>query len=370
MNLKTNELINLKYMMKVISTATWLMLLILAGCSDASPYAEEPSAQERTITLNLDITTRADELLPDNSEPDIIRLWIFDENDNFITYVVSSQNVWTPVGAEGIDIKTTLQTEIEAENIDVNQSFKIYLLLNQPYTDDGKGSTVPVDFSDVKTLDELKGKMFVLTEYKGDNKVPMTGEGTANFSSVEGNKIIFKAFINATRCVAKLGIYCTKSNSASTLEIKQITLVNIPNKGYLFEAPVDNQIKYTDTTLSFKGNIDKFYTDAFPNNFEEFEKIEKTSFTQVYYDYLQENLKGNEDIQIVDDEIAGDERYYIKLEYTLNEVDDKKIIYLSQMKRNLLSKIYIRINDAITVDDIYCQVNSWTEHTMDVPPFE
>lgn len=370
MNLTTNELINLKYMMKVLSIATWLMLLILAGCSDASPYAEEPSAQERTITLNLDITTRADELLPDNSEPDIIRLWIFDNNENLITYVVSSQNVWTPVGTDGIDIKTTLQTEIEAENIDVKQSFKIYLLLNQPYTDDGKGSTAPVDFSDVKTLDELKGKMFVLTEYKGDNKVPMTGEDTAEFSSVEGNKIIFKALINATRCVAKLGIYCTKSNSASTLEIKQITLGNIPNKGYLFEAPVDNQIKYTDTTLSFKGNIDKFYTDAFPNNFEEFEKIEETSFTQVYYDYLQENLKGNEDIQIVDDEIAGDERYYIKLEYTLNEVDDKKIIYLSQMKRNLLSKIYIRINDAITVDDIYCQVNSWTTHEMEVPPFE
>lgn len=90
----------------------------------------------------------------------------------------------------------------------------------------------------------------------------------------------------------------------------------------------------------------------------------------MYYDYLQENLNGDEDIQIVDNEIADNKRYYIKLEYTLNGLDDEKIIYLSQMKRNLLSKIYIRINDAITVDDICCQVNSWTEHIMDVPPFE
>lgn len=351
---------------KVISMVTWLMLLILAGCGDASPYAEEPSAEKRTVTLNLDITTRADNLPLDNSEPDIIRLWIFDNNENLITYVVSSQNVWTPVGTNGIDIKTTLQTEIEADDINKNSSFKIYLVLNQPF----ENNTTPVDFTNVNSIDELKQQMFVLTEYGGDNKVPMTGEGTAKFLSVEGNKIIFDASINATRCVAKLGIYCTKSNSASTLVIKQITLGNIPNKGYLFEAPVDNPITYTYTTLSFTDDIDKFYTDAFPNNFEEFEKIEETSFTQVYYDYLQENLNGDEDIQIVDDEIAGDERYYIKLEYTLNGVDDKKIIYLSQMKRNLLSKIYIRINDAITVDDICCQVNSWTEHTMEVPAFE
>lgn len=349
---------------KVISMVTWLMLLILAGCGDASPYAEESSAEKRTVTLNLDITTRADNLPLDNSEPDIIRLWICDELDHIITSIVSSQNVWTP-GTNGIDITTTLQTEIEADDINKNSSFKIYLVLNQPF----ENNTTPVDFTNVK-IEDLKKKTFVLTEYGDDNKVPMTGEGTAKFSSVEGNKIIFDASINATRCVAKLGIYCTKSNSASTLVIKQITLGNIPNKGYLFEAPVDNPITYTYTTLSFTDDIDKFYTDAFPNNFEEFEKIEETSFTQVYYDYLQENLNGDEDIQIVDDEIAGDERYYIKLEYTLNGVDDKKIIYLSQMKRNLLSKIYIRINDAITVDDICCQVNSWTEHTMDVPAFE
>lgn len=73
--------------------------------------------------------------------------------------------------------------------------------------------------------------MFVLTEYKGDNKVPMTGEGTTTFPSVEGNKIIFDASINATRCVAKLGIYCTKGNLSSTLTINQVTLSKVPDKG-------------------------------------------------------------------------------------------------------------------------------------------
>lgn len=377
MNLKTNEQINLKYMMKVISIATWLMLLILAGCSDASPYAEGPSAQERTITLNLDITTRADELLPDNSEPDIIQLWIFDNNENLITYVVSSQNVWTPVGAEGKDIKTTLQAEIEAENIDVNQSFKIYLLLNQPYTDDGEGSTAPVDFSDVKTLDELKGKMFVLTEYKGDNKVPMTGEDTAEFSSVEGNKIIFDASINATRCVAKLGIYCTKENTSpsSTLTINQVTLSKVPDKGYLFEIPENSQIVYSGTMnlLSEDKKIESSYTEDMPDYSDNFwaETAEKY-FDEVSSPYLLENPNGEvtDDGFLQVDGIVSDDRYCIQLDYTLNEAKYTKKIYVSQIERNQYSKIYIRINDAITVDDICCQVNSWTEHIMVVPPFE
>lgn len=371
MNLTTNELINLKYMMKVISITTWLMLLILAGCSDASPYAEEPSAQERTITLNLDITTRADELLPDNSEPDIIQLWIFDNNENLITYVVSSQNVWTPVGAEGIDIKTTLQTEIEAENIDVNQSFKIYLLLNQPYTDDGKGSTVPVDFSDVKTLDELKGKMFVLTEYKGDNKVPMTGEGTTEFPSVEGNKIIFKASIDATRCVAKLGIYCTKRTSSSKLIIYSFTLNKVPDKGYLF-TPVDNDINYINYTENrdlLSGNnggvtIATSYTTELPTDIESVE----SSFTKIDFDnpYLLENTYGDE--QFVTEIVNPGTRYNLTVKYNFNGSDYEQTIYLPKIERNTWYKLYMRMKEIEL--DTYCQVNSWTTHEMEVPPFE
>lgn len=377
MNLKTNELINLKYMMKVISIATWLMLFILTGCSDASPYAEEPSAQERTITLNLDITTRADELLPDNSEPDIIRLWIFDENDKFITYVVSSQNVWTPVGTDGIE--TTLQTEIEAENIDVNQSFKIYLLLNQPYTDDGKGSTTPVDFSDVKTLDELKGKMFVLTEYKGDNKVPMTGEGTAEFPSVEGNKIIFDTSINATRCVAKLGIYCTKSSETARLILHKVTLNSIPDKGSLFKTETLTGLEYSDgkdLLSSSDETIETAYTEiSLPDDTDDFwdESIEE-QFTKIPTSddenlYVLENLDGGDKLQINGSVDEDNHRYRLILEYTLNDVEYVQTIYLSKICRNQFSKIYIRIKSPIETDISYV-VQPWDNHTIEVPTFD
>lgn len=343
---------------KVISILGTLILLVLAGCRDVAPISvEEPSTENRTITLNLDITTRADN---GTDTPEKLRLWICDGSDNLIQYIENSPT-WQASSKEGIDWITSLQAKIKTKEI---ESLNFYLVLNDAYS--SVDDTSPISFN-IYDIAALKNTSFVLTNYGGDNKVPMTG--TKNLA-LNADKLEYGVSIDATRCVAKLGIYCTKSNSASTLVIKQITLGNIPNKGYLFEAPIDNSITYTYSTLSFMDDIDKFYTDAFPSNFEKFEKIEETSFTQVYYDYLQENLNGDEDIQIVDNEIADNKRYYIKLEYTLNGLDDEKIIYLSQMKRNLLSKIYIRINDAITVDDICCQVNSWTEHTMEVPAFE
>lgn len=364
---------------KVISIATWLMLLILAGCSDASPYAEESSAQERTITLNLDITTRADNLPPDGSTPDMIRLWIFDGDGNFITRIVSYQNVWTPVEStdnEGneIDIQTTLQAEIEAENIHGINKLKIYLVLNQPYED----SNTLVDFADVESIDDLKQKTFVLTEYGGDNKVPMTGEGEAALS-VEGNKLVFSTLtpIKATRSVARLGIYCTKENplSSSTLTINRITLSNVPDKGYLFEIPKNSQIDYSGTKslLSEDMGIVNSYTGDMPAYSDDsWAEMAEESFVEVFSSYLLENPNGvvTDDGFLQVDGTVSDKRYCITLNYTLNGAIYTKKIYVSKIERNQYSKIYIRINDAITVDDICCQVNSWTTHEMEVPPFE
>lgn len=365
---------------KVISILGTLILLVLAGCRDVAPISvEEPSTENRTITLNLDITTRADNLLPDNSEPDIIRLWICDMNDSIITSIVSSHNVWTPVeetDEEGIDITTTLQTEIEADDINEKSTFKIYLVLNQPFKD----STTPVDFTNVTSIKELKQQMFVLTEYKGDNKVPMTGEGTAKFSSVKGNKIIFSTSIYAKRCVAKLGIYCTKGNPSanSTLTINQVALSKVPDKGYLFKPGNYTSISYSDEVkylFSGEKEISSYYTEdmpAYSNN--SWDEKAETNFLEVSSSYLLENPNRvvTEDdgfLQVGGTVSDNDNRYCITLTYTLNETEYTKKIYVSQVERNQYSKIYIRINDATTINTC-CQINSWTKHEMDVPAFE
>lgn len=356
---------------KVISILGTLILLVLAGCRDVAPISvEEPSTENRTITLNLDITTRADNLQPDGSEPDIIRLWIFDEKNKFVKRIVSSQNEWTNV-TEGdfIDIRTTLKTEIEAKGINQESSFKIFLVLNQPYTE----NNVPVDFN-ITTIDELKNKTFILTEYNGDNKVPMTGEGRAVFSNVKGNKMVFDASIDVKRSVAKLELYCTKRTSSSKLIIKSFTLNKVPDKGYLF-TPVDNDIVDNDI-IDYKENRDLLsgnsggvtiatsYTTELPTDIESV----KSSFTKIDFDnpYLLENTYGDE--QFVTEIVNPGMRYNLTVKYNFNGSDYEQTIYLPKIERNTWYKLYMRMKEIEL--DTYCQVNSWTEHKIDVPAFE
>lgn len=364
MNLTTNELINLKYMMKVISIATWLMLLILAGCGDASPYAEEPSAQERTITLNLDITTRAET----GESPDNFHLWIFN-GDKLLTYINSNPS-WEEVNNGKVDLKATVEAEIDVTEVNTIQ---FYLLLNTNVT--GPWGMTPAN---------LKNLTFTLPDqpYSHDNKVPMSGEATLD---IFPSQIHYDVRIDAVRSVAKLGIYCTKGNTSpsSTLTINQVTLSKVPDKGYLFEPDPDSytSIKYTGTknllSLYEQITVTKYYTGKMPSYSEDSwaETTTEESFEEISSPYLLENLNGEVDdtegfLQLNGQVPSDDKRYCITLSYTLNGVGYTQNIYVSQIKRNQYSKIYIRINDAITVEDIYCQVNSWTKHEMDVPPFE
>lgn len=347
-------------MNKIISIATWLMLLILAGCSDASPYAEEPSAQERTITLNLDITTRA-EAGEEEESPDNFHLWIF--NGSKLLKYIGTSPTWDEVYKGGIDLKATVETEIDATGI---TAIQFYLLLNVP-----EGTITNANYM---TPDSLKTLTFTLPDppYSHDNKVPMSCDTTLN---IFPSQIHYDVEMNAKRCVAKLGIYCTKGNPFSTLTIDQVTLSKVPNKGYLFRIPENNQIDYSGTKslLSENKDVKNSYTGNMPvysdNSWAE---TAEANFDEVSSPYLLENLNGDvtDDGFLQVDGTVSDDRYCITLDYTLNEAKYTKKIYVSQIERNQYSKIYIRINDAITVEDIYCQVNSWTKHEMDVPPFE
>lgn len=355
MNLKTNELINLKYMMKVISTATWLMLLILAGCSDASPYAEEPSAQERTITLNLDITTRADD---GTDTPEKLRLWICDGSDNLIQYIENSPT-WQASSKEGIDWITSLQAKIKTKEI---ESLNFYLVLNDAYS--SVDDTSPISFNKYD-IAALKNTPFVLTNYGGDNKVPMTG--TKNLA-LNTDELEYGVSINATRCVAKLGIYCTKRTSSSKLIIYSFTLNKVPDKGYLF-TPVDNDINYTENRDLLSGNsggvtIATSYTTELPTDIESV----KSSFTKIDFDnpYLLENTYGDE--QFVTEIVNPGMRYNLTVKYNFNGSDYEQTIYLPKIERNTWYKLYMRMKEIEL--DTYCQINSWTEHEMEVPAFE
>lgn len=346
---------------KVISILGTLILLVLAGCRDVAPISvEEPSTENRTITLNLDITTRAD--ASSEQSPENFHLWIF--SGNKLLKYINSNPTW-----DGIDLKAKVEAEIDATGI---TQIKFYLLLNTIVTD-------PLNI----TPDQLKTLTFTIPyeSYVNDNKVPMSGEATLD---IFPSQIHYDVRIDAVRSVAKLGIYCTKGNTSpsSTLIINQVTLSKVPDEGYLFEPDPDSytSIKYTGTknllSITEQITVTKYYTGKMPSYSEDSwaETTTEESFEEISSPYLLENLNGevtntNGFLQLNGQVPSDDKRYCITLSYTLNGVGYTQNIYVSQIKRNQYSKIYIRINDAITIDT-YCQVNSWTEHIMNVPPFE
>lgn len=352
MNLKTNEQINLKYMMKVISIATWLMLLILAGCSDASPYAEGPSAQERTITLNLDITTRAE--AGEEESPDNFHLWIF--NGSKLLKYIGTSPTWDEVYKGGIDLKATVETEIDATGI---TAIQFYLLLNVP-----EGTITNANYM---TPDSLKALTFTLPDppYSHDNKVPMSCDTTLN---IFPSQIHYDVEMNAVRCVGKLEVYCTKNLESTKLSLKEITLGYEPDKGYLWETPSDITYNNKERTLfkSQNENDQEITTDlpgeVLPDDLES--EYEKGNFTNISVSspYLLENLNGGDVLQVegVDETITEKEkRYYLTLNYTLDESPVTKKIYLTKIERNTLNKVFIRIKEKVFDIEVSYSVKDW-----------
>lgn len=342
---------------QVISFGCWLLLLILAGCGEASPYAEEPSAQDRTITLNLDITTKA--AAEPGESPDNFHLWIFN-GDKLLTYINSNPS-WEEVNNGKVDLKATVEAEIDVTEVNTIQ---FYLLLNTNVT--GPWGMTPANLKDLTfTLPEQQ-------PYSHDNKVPMSGEATLD---IFPSQLHYDVRIDATRCVAKLGIYCTKGNPSSTLTINQVTLSKVPDKGYLFKPDDYSLISYSESgknLLPESKQISSYYTEDMPpysNN--SWDEEAEGSFEEISSPYLLENPNGEvtDDGFLQVDGTVSDNRYCITLDYTLNGESDTKKIYVSQIERNQYSKIYIRINDATTINTC-CQINSWTEHEMEVPAFE
>lgn len=348
MNLTTNELINLKYMMKVISITTWLMLLILAGCSDASPYAEGPSAQERTITLNLDITTKA--AAEPGESPDNFHLWIFN-GDKLLKYITENKG-WETSDVAGIDLKTTIETEIDATGISAVQ---FYLLLNTEVTDPW-----------AMTPAKLKALTFTLQPYSHDNKVPMSGE--AELTGITIGQTNYKVEIDAVRSVGKLEIYCTKNLQSTSLFLNIITLRHEPDKGYFWETPSDNDITYNneERTLFKSQNGQEITTvltsEDLPHNDKLEEVIKNFTNISVSSPYLLENQNGGDALQVEGvDETITDEgtRYYLTLNYTLDGSPVVKKIYLTKIERNTLNKVFIRIKEKVFDIEVSYSVKPW-----------
>lgn len=354
---------------KIISIATWLMLLVLAGCSDASPSAEELSEQQRIITLDLDITTRA--AAEADESPGNFHLWIFN-GETLLKYISDTDTplTWDEVYNGGIDLKATLHdVVVDATGV---TAIQFYLLLNVP------GGTITA--ASQMTPASLKALTFTLpdTPYSHDNKVPMSCETTVE---IFPSQIHYDVEMNAKRCVGKLEVYCTKNLNSTSLLLNQITLGNEPNKGYLWETTGANDITYNEERTLFESQNGQEITtvlpgEKLPGNLEEaIDNFTLIHFSTSTSPYLLENLNGGDALEVeqaegVDETITdAEERYYLTLNYTLDGSPVEKKIYLTEIERNTLNKVFIRIKEKVFDIQVSYSVKDWDMGEVLTPEF-
>lgn len=341
---------------KSLHILTFLLLVVMAGCRKGVP-AEEPTQQEdRIVNLSLGITTRADDVNTSDI-PDVLYLWIFNENDNnsclYFTKIDNPQ-------FSGVDIEGNPVETVDVDFLTTNGTkLKFYVVLNN-VTEGGGSQNILFDAS--TTLESLENLKFKLGEYASDNKVPMSGTADLTIESTSNDYMVE---IPAERAVAKLELFITKNTPSSNLQITGITLSNNPETGILFknnfspiinEEPATNLIGSTSIPITASlSEVDAPGSDGLYLFEGDDSKLNKITFTNPY---LLENFQGDDDIHL-DDGTITDSRYYITLNYTLSGSPVEKKIYLTKIERNTLNKVFIRIKEKVFDIEISYSIKDW-----------
>lgn len=345
---------------KFLHILTFLLLVVIAGCRKGVP-AEEPTQQEdRIVNLSLGITTRADDV-SSSDIPDVLYLWIFNENDNksclYFTKIDNPQ-------FSGVDIQGNPVQTVDVQLLTTNGTqLKFYVVLNNVTDEDGS----PVQFNASTTLASLENLQFTLGTYDSDNKVPMSGTADLTIESTSNDYLVE---VPAERAVAKLELFVTKNTPGSNLQITGITLSNNPEKGILFGKEdfipqidgessvslidIDNGIIEINASLNEADAPGSDDLHLFEGDESKLQKITLTN------PYLLENPWGDEDIHLDDGSTSiTDSRYYITLNYTLGGSPVEKKIYLTKIERNTLNKVFIRIKETVFDIEVSYSVKDW-----------
>lgn len=318
-------------------------LLALSGCREEE--AMQTSEGTRTVTVNLGIAMSRVTDIGDGT-PEEMQVWIFESGtNNCLAYIPNNSPVFSGSDLLG-ELVNTDEYKIELDNNITALDF--YVVLN---ASNGEG----INLDNESTPDDIKAASFTaLSGVTVDNEVPAYGCWT-NFSVADHkNSYALPKPIEVTRAVSKLELFFTKESEKSDLAITEITLKNIPDKGFLAkEATTDDALTYStqDITL-FTGseNIDKYLSEDIFGDFST--KPENFTSITLSQPYLLENPyntawsdNGNADYEFPQPEEADAKAYVVTVSYTLNNTAETRSFVLPEVKRNIWNKIFVRVND-------------------------
>lgn len=341
-----------------------LLPFLLGGCSKDVP-AGENRADERIVNLSLGITTRADA-----DKPSVLYLWIFDGSEGAGSECLYFQKMVDPEFS-GVDLEGNPVQPVDVQLLTTNgTTLKFCVVLNDAMDTDEPSQ--PIEFNESTPLTTLENLVFTLSEYADDNRVPMSGTAEQLIISTSND---YRIEIPAERAVAKLELFVTKNLPGSSLQITGISLSNIPATGSLFRTEnftpkinsepgvrlIDNDITITAslTEADAPGSEDLYLFEG-DNG-----KVQNIPLTNPY---LLENPWGDGGIYLDENGSASitdtDSRYFLTFSYTLDGSSVEKKIYLTEIERNTLNKVFIRIKEKVFDIEVSYSVKDWVMEVL------
>ena len=334
---------NLRYLYSIMCIFS---LLALGGCREEE--AVQTSEGTRTITVNLGIAmSRVTEgsSVGDGSTPKDMKVWIFNQdNTELVDYYEIENPTFSGSDALG-ELVNTHERIFELDNSITELNF--YVVLNSV-------SGTGINLSKSSSVNDIQNATFTgLQNVTGDNQVPVYGETTLDVSDHQNSYP--PVTIETTRAVSKLEMFFTKESEKSQLMINEMTLTNIPDKGFLArEATTDDaSLTYSGTKTLFTGpqNIDNYLPEE--TTLGDF-STQAGSFNAITLSqpYLLENPyntawsdNGNTDYEFPQPEEADEKAYVLTVAYTLNNKEEERSFVLPETKRNIWNKIFVRVKD-------------------------
>lgn len=207
------------------------------------------------------------------------------------------------------------------------------------------------------------------------SNIPVDGKGTGEnnftFEVIPGGTLPQIIPIDVTRAMARLSFYFAKKLENSIVTVTEIEIsakipVNAPLG--LYDSSLSPEYADSQLTSSLSTSPEQVTKTNTNGNMED-ENLQMLSATS----YLLPNEYGiTNDFGIMPDnadQLTKAHTYAVEIKYKVNGYSYAKTVYLPDVKRNDWIKIKGIIDEKKEVA-LQVIVNSWTEHTIIVPPFE
>ena len=355
-------------MKKIINYILYFVMLCFSTSCVYEDAPEEFSRSENGYTyFDFGFKTRTTETTADGGIKNL-SLWLIKDGQKEATFYKEYNNLQFYLESDG-SYFCLIKEKLNNTYIG---NYKVYAIINNYknfHVELPRSSRASIggnfDFSN-------KGNIYFSKAIRDDisnSGIPMYGENSITIGEQNDKNNPATCIVELTRALSKLELNFAHTNRVKSFDVKNITLKNMPDIGYLvYDASrtirgnkASSITLYSDSG-SGTGSITKSATDF--TNYTKFQNLGLTN------PYLLENTAGDSSPTATayipnTDKPAVDGAYQIEVTYDLNNTTKKSTISFPRINRNELFKVYILADyKDENKADIQVQVMKW--NTTDI----